>query len=412
MVDQTEVLALIPSRGGSKSIPRKNIRSFGGHPLLAYSVAAGLQANAVTRVIVSTDDEEMADVAREYGAEVPFMRPADLAQDGTLDLPVFIHALQWLEQEDGYRPEAVVQLRPTSPLRAPDCVDKAVALLLSSTEIDSVRGVVLSGQNPYKMWHIKDDGRMVPLLHNGFEEPFNMPRQKLPSTYWQTGHIDAIRMTTIVDKKSMSGEVIFPLLIDPRYVVDIDTLRDWERAEWLLSQGDIDCVRPGAKARPLPEKVDLVVLDFDGVMTDNRVWVDAEGKELVAAHRGDGWGLAQIRDEGIQVVVISRESNPVVAARCQKLGIPVIQNVKEKGEALQKLLEEMDVDPAHTIYVGNDVNDLPCFPIVACALVVADAHPRARTEADFVLKQRGGDGAVRELCDILLNRLKRKENHG
>lgn len=412
MVDQTEVLALIPSRGGSKSIPRKNIRSFGGHPLLAYSVAAGLQANAVTRVIVSTDDEEMADVAREYGAEVPFMRPADLAQDGTLDLPVFIHALQWLEQEDGYRPEVVVQLRPTSPLRAPDCVDKAVALLLSSTEIDSVRGVVLSGQNPYKMWRIKDDGRMVPLLRNGFEEPFNMPRQKLPSTYWQTGHIDAIRMTTIVDKKSMSGEVIFPLLIDPRYVVDIDTLRDWERAEWLLSQGGIDCVRPGAKARPLPEKVDLVVLDFDGVMTDNRVWVDAEGMELVAAHRGDGWGLAQIRDEGIQVVVISRESNPVVAARCQKLGIPVIQNVKEKGEALQKLLEEMDVDPAHTIYVGNDVNDLPCFPIVACALVVADAHPRARTEADFVLKQRGGDGAVRELCDILLNRLKRKENHG
>jgi N-acylneuraminate cytidylyltransferase len=412
MVEHIEVLALIPSRGGSKSIPRKNIRSFGGHPLLAYSVAAGLQANAVTRVIVSTDDEEMADVAREYGAEVPFMRPADLAQDGTLDLPVFIHALQWLEQEDGYRPEVVVQLRPTSPLRAPDCVDKAVALLLSSTEIDSVRGVVLSGQNPYKMWRIKDDGRMVPLLRNGFEEPFNMPRQKLPSTYWQTGHIDAIRMTTIVDKKSMSGEVIFPLLIDPRYVVDIDTLRDWERAEWLLSQGDIDCVRPGAKARPLPEKVDLVVLDFDGVMTDNRVWVDAEGKELVAAHRGDGWGLAKIRDEGIQVVVISRESNPVVAARCQKLGIPVIQNVKEKGEALQKLLEEMDVDPAHTIYVGNDVNDLPCFPIVACALVVADAHPRARTEADFVLKQRGGDGAVRELCDILLNRLKRKENHG
>ena len=412
MVEHIEVLALIPSRGGSKSIPRKNIRSFGGHPLLAYSVAAGLQANAVTRVIVSTDDEEMADVAREYGAEVPFMRPADLAQDDTLDLPVFIHALQWLEKEDGYRPEVVVQLRPTSPLRAPDYVDKAVALLLSSTEIDSVRGVAQSGQNPYKMWRITDDGRMVPLLHNGFEEPFNMPRQKLPSTYWQTGHIDAIRMTTIVEKKSMSGEVIFPLLIDPRYVVDIDTRLDWERAEWLLSQGDIDFVRPGAKARPLPEKVDLVVLDFDGVMTDNRVWVHAEGKELVAAHRGDGWGLAQLREKGIQVVVISRESNPVVAARCQKLNIPVMQNVKEKGEALQKLLEEMDCDPAHTIYVGNDVNDLPCFPIVACALVVADAHPRARAEADFVLKRRGGDGAVRELCDILLNRLKGKENHG
>jgi len=412
MVNQLEVLALIPARGGSKSIPRKNIRPFGGHPLLAYSIATGLQAESVTRVIVSTDDEEIAELSRGYGAEVPFMRPVELAQDDTLDLPVFVHALQWLESEEEYHPEVVVQLRPTSPLRPRDCVDRAVELLLSSPAVDSVRGVVPSGQNPHKMWRIDENGRMAPLLKNDFDEPFNMPRQKLPATYWQTGHIDAIRTTTIVEKNSMSGEVIIPLLIDPRYVVDIDTSRDWERAEWLMSQGDIDFVNPGEKARPLPKRVDLVVLDFDGVITDNRVWVDAEGRELVAAYRGDGWGLARLREKGIRMVVLSRETNSVVAARCQKLGIPVKQGVNKKDEVLQKLFKEMDVSPAHTIYVGNDVNDLPCFPIVACALVVADAHPRAKVEADLVLKRRGGYGAVRELCDILLERYKSEEDNG
>src|SRR5512136_1174120 len=195
-----EVLALIPARGGSKSIPRKNIRSFAGHPLTAYSIAAGLQAETVTRVIVSTDDEQIAAVARQYGAETPFLRPAELAQDNTTDLPVFEHALGWLAEHESYRPEVVVQLRPTSPIRPPDCVDNAVRLLLDHPEADSVRGVVPSGQNPYKMWVVEPGSNvMQPMLQvQGMPEPYNAPRQQLPVTYWQTGHIDAIRPETIL----------------------------------------------------------------------------------------------------------------------------------------------------------------------------------------------------------------------
>ncbi|MCK4693761.1 MAG: acylneuraminate cytidylyltransferase, partial [Anaerolineales bacterium] len=292
MVKPLEVLALVPARGGSKSIPGKNIRLLAGHPLMAYSIAAGLQANSVTRVIVSTDDEEAAKIAVGYGAEVPFIRPPDLAADDTPDLPVFQHALSWLESQEGYRPDVIVQLRPTSPLRSLDCVDRAIELLLSHPEADSVRGVVPSGQNPYKMWRLLGDGRLEPLLSNGFDEPYNMPRQKLPKTYWQTGHIDIIRPATIIEGNSMSGEVILPMMLDPEYTVDIDTLRDWQRMEWLLLHRDLEFVRPGPGPRPLPEHIELVVLDFDGVLTDNRVWVDAEGREVVAAHRGDGWGVA------------------------------------------------------------------------------------------------------------------------
>jgi N-acylneuraminate cytidylyltransferase len=412
VVDRCEVLALIPARGGSKSIPGKNIRLFAGHPLLAYSVAAARQATRVTRVIVSTDDEQIAAVARDYGAETPFLRPGELARDETPDLPVFEHALAWLSGEEGFRPDVVVQLRPTSPVRPPDCVDQAVSTLLAHPRADSVRGIVPAGQNPYKMWRMAHDGQMHPLLEGEFDEAYNMPRQLLPATYWQTGHIDAIRTRTILDKRSMSGATILPLLLDPRYSVDIDNPRDWERAEWLVLHGGLEVVTPGHRRRALPEQVGLLVLDFDGVMTDNRVWVDGQGRESVAAHRGDGWGLARLREAGVEVIVLSTETDPVVAARCGKLGLPVLQGLADKGAALQDLLRDREMEPGRVVYLGNDVNDLPCFPLVGCAVVVADAHPAATAQADLVLGRAGGQGAVRELCDLLVERGSKREAHG
>jgi N-acylneuraminate cytidylyltransferase len=230
-----EILAIIPARGGSKGIPRKNIRPFAGYPLISWSIAAGLQAETVTRVIVSTDDDEIAAVACHWGAEIPFLRPAELAQDRTTDFPVFQHALAWLAEHENYHPEAVIQLRPTSPVRSRACVDEAVRLLISNPEADSVRAVVESGQNPYKMWRIDpESGHVVPLLTvPGLAEPYNAPRQILPPTYWQTGHIDVIRLATIL-AGSMSGGIILPLVLEPHYTVDLDTPSDWEHAEWLV----------------------------------------------------------------------------------------------------------------------------------------------------------------------------------
>jgi len=412
LVSTREVLAVIPARAGSKSIPRKNIQPFAGHPLLAYSIAAGVQAGSVSRVIVSTDDPEIAERAVEYGAEVPFLRPVELAQDDTPDLPVFRHALDWLAEHESYHPEIVVQLRPTSPVRPRNCVDGAVELLVNSAEADSVRGVVSSGQNPYKMWRIDEQGILRPLLQNVQPEAFNQPRQALPQTYWQTGHVDAIRYRTIAEMGSMSGRTILPLVLDVRYAVDIDTPRDWAWAERLVQAGELDMVRPGLVPRSLPEKVELLVLDFDGVLTDDRVWVSEQGLESVAANRKDGYGIARLKEQGIEVVVLTRETNPVVAARCAKLGIPAIQGVVDKGSEILKLLDSRQVEPGRVVYLGNDVNDLPCFPLVGCAVAVADAHPAVRAAADLRLTQLGGHGAVRELCEMLLDRMSREETDG
>jgi len=235
------VLAIIPARGGSKSIPHKNIRNLGGHPLIAYSIAAGLAARSITRLMVSTDDDEIARVAREYGAEVPFLRPAEHSQDNTPDLPVFKHAIEWLQEYESYQPDIVVQLRPTSPFRRVHQIDDSVRLLIDHPEADAVRTVCVPFQNPFKMWRIAGEGWMQPL---GWDlgvvyEPYNQPRQALPEVFWQTGYVDACRISTITKKNSMTGEHILPLVIDPGDWIDIDSPDDWRRAERLLENGDI-----------------------------------------------------------------------------------------------------------------------------------------------------------------------------
>ena len=244
----SKIVAIIPARGGSKGIPRKNIRPFAGYPLIAFSIAAAIQAESSVRVIVSTDDPEIAEVARRFGAETPFLRPAELAADRTTDLPVFQHALGWLAEHEDYRPEIVLHLHATSPVRPRGFVDQALRLLREHPDAECVRSVVLPGQNPYKMWRIDpQSGRMLPLLAvAGISEPYNTPRQLLPAAYLQTGHVNAIRPAAIL-RGSMTGTAILPLIVDASYEVDMDTLADWERGEWVVVTKNLDMVWPEEK---------------------------------------------------------------------------------------------------------------------------------------------------------------------
>jgi N-acylneuraminate cytidylyltransferase len=402
-----ETLALIPARGGSKGIPRKNIRDFAGYPLIAWSIAAAKQSKSVTRVIASTEDGEIAAVAREYGAETPFMRPLELAQDHTTDLPVFKHALKWLEDIEGYKPDVVIQLRPTSPIRPRDCVDGAVMVLTEHADADCVRGVVAAGQNPFKMWRFNGhDKPMNPLLEAaGIPEPYNAPRQILPPVYWQTGHIDVIRTSTITEKHSLTGNMIYPFVIDPRYTVDIDTPADWAKYESLVYQGGLDMVTPDQRLRrPMPRNIELIICDFDGVVTDNKVWTDEDGREMVAAYRSDSIRIRELRERGMDLMILSSEVNSVVAARAKKMGVDAIHGVglQDKGRVMREILEQKKVKAENVIYVGNDLNDLPCFEIAGWCVAVADAYPEVIRAADIVLTKAGGHGAVRELCDLIL----------
>jgi N-acylneuraminate cytidylyltransferase len=260
------------------------------------------------------------------------------------------------------------------------------------------------------MWHFNGyDKPMNPLLEvEGITEPYNAPRQILPPAYWQTGHIDAIRTITITRKKSLTGKVVYPLVIDPRYTVDIDTPADWAKYESLVYQGGLDMVTPdNRQRRAMPKGIELIILDFDGVITDNKVWTDQDGRETVAASRSDSIKIGELRKKGIEVMILSSEPNPVVAVRAKKMGVEAIHGVglQDKGRVMREVLEKKNVKAENVVYVGNDLNDLPCFEVAGWSVAVADAYPEVLQAADFVLSKAGGNGAVRELCDLILKNL-------
>jgi CMP-N,N'-diacetyllegionaminic acid synthase len=221
-----EVLALIPARGGSKGIPRKNIMNVGGKPLIAWSIQQAIQSTRITRVVVSTDDAEIASVARECGAEVPFIRPAEYADDMSPDIDVFRHALGFLADRDSYQPELVVHLRPTGPARRVPDIDLAIDLLHEHPLADSVRAVSVAHQSPYKMWEVQDDGTMEPVLRlRGMTDCQSQPRQLLPPVYWQNGYVDVLRPRAVFEKNSMWGDTVLPFVVKTR-LFDLDYPED------------------------------------------------------------------------------------------------------------------------------------------------------------------------------------------
>ncbi len=240
-----KILAIIPARSGSKGLPGKNVKSLLQHPLLAYSILAAQQSKLITRIIVNTDSEEIASIAKQYGGEVPFIRPTELAQDNSTDLEVFEHQLNWMDKNENYSPDLIVQLRPTSPVRMDTWIDEAIEKLLAS-DADSIRGVTESPLTPFKMWLLNEnnDGALEPLVKiNGLKEPYNQPRQILPLVYWQIGTLDVIKAKIIRENNSLSGDKILPFIIDKKYAVDIDDVNTFYKAEEIIQYSD--CIKFG-----------------------------------------------------------------------------------------------------------------------------------------------------------------------
>jgi N-acylneuraminate cytidylyltransferase len=237
------ILAIIPARGGSKGLPGKNIRPLLNHPLIAYSILAAQQSSLITRTIVTTDDDAIAAVAKQYGAEVPFKRPAEFAQDLTTDFETFTHALNWLKENENYVPDYVVQLRPTSPVRMVGMIDECIEKMLQNMEADSLRVITPSPITPYKMWTVENEHTpMQPLMPSpGIDEFYNQPRQILPKTYWQIGALDVIKTTVITQQKRMSGNLILPHIIDNIFAVDIDDISSFDKAAEVITK--YNCIK-------------------------------------------------------------------------------------------------------------------------------------------------------------------------
>jgi len=230
--EKTEVLGIIPARGGSKSIPRKNIKLFLGKPLIAWAIAVLKESGIVSRIVVSTDDDEIASVAKEYGAEVPFMRPAELAEDNTPTLPVLVHALSWLKENEKYVPDFVGLFEPTSAAKRPyhvrEIVEKVIATGADSViSVAEVPGVL----NP--MWQMAMDANdRLSIFTGGPLKNFIPQRQSLPKTYYRNSSIYAFRPSLLFSPKpNIYGDDSRGCVVDKKFAFDIDEPSDWEAAE-------------------------------------------------------------------------------------------------------------------------------------------------------------------------------------
>ncbi len=223
-----QVLAVIPARGGSKGIPRKNLINLAGKPLIAHSIEHAKNSRLINRIVVSTEDEEIAEVALEYGSEVPFLRPTELAEDEVLDLPVFEHILRELQTKESYQPTVVVHLRPTAPYRKPEWIDEAIQKLIQEPQADSIRSVSEVLQHPYRMFTIDSNRFLSPIMKHEHPVPYLLRRQDLPKTFYYNCVIDVTRPKTILEMESMTGDKILPYVMDKDDVFDIDSPRDIE----------------------------------------------------------------------------------------------------------------------------------------------------------------------------------------
>lgn len=392
------VLAVIPARGGSKGVPAKNLAAVGGVPLVARAVGECRAARLVTDVAVSTDDAGIAAAARGAGAVV-IQRPTDIAGDTATSEAAVIHAMDAYEAMHGTTVDVVLLVQCTSPFIVREDID-GVAGAVAEKGADSALTVA-----PFHgfVWR---EGEDTPgdAADGGdgvnHDKSYRPRRQDRPQDFLETGAAYAMDARGFRE----AGHRFFGrtelVRTDAARVLEVDDPHDLARARALAPL--LDTERPGAL--PTRDDIDAVVLDFDGTQTDDRVLIDSEGRELVSVHRGDGLGIAALRRAELALLILSTEKNPVVAARGRKLQVPVLHGIDRKDLALKQWCEEQGIAPERVLYVGNDVNDLPCFGLVGWPVAVAGAHDVVRGAARAVTSTPGGDGAIREIASWILGK--------
>lgn len=372
-------VAIIPARGGSKGILDKNLQPVHGVPLVARAVRSAVAAVQIDQVYVSTDSSRIASVAEANGAKV-INRPATLSGDEASSESAILHALDEISDA-----EVVAFIQCTSPFIDPHDLDKACRMV-SEGEAD----VVFSGVEDHGFRWEERDGGFHPVGHDAASRP---RRQDLAPRVMETGAFYVFKEKGLRDSGSRFHGTISAVRVGRREALEIDSAEDLSLARELAMNSE-----SSQSIGPL----DAVVCDFDGVHTDDHVWVDEKGVESVRVSRSDGYGIKLLKEAGYKVLILSTEKNPVVAARAKKLGVEVIQGQDNKAEGLQSWLEKNSIDPSRVAYLANDVNDIPALEQVGWPVVVADAHPTVKVMARIALRAKGGEGAVRELADLIL----------
>ncbi|GAA3301273.1 N-acylneuraminate cytidylyltransferase [Glutamicibacter nicotianae] len=371
-------MAIIPARGGSKGIRLKNLREIGGKSLLGRAIESARSAAAVSDVVVSTDHEQIKAEALRYGARV-IDRPADIAGDTASSESVLLHALANAESQ----PEITVFIQCTSPFIDPADLDAAIAAVASQRADVSFAAVADHGFH----WGLDPQGEAVAVGHDKLHRP---RRQDREPRFRETGAFYVMDTRGFLEAGHRFFGKVRVHEVPAEHGIDIDT-----EADLLLAGLAVPANRE-------PIEVDAVITDFDGVHTPDTAYVDEHGTETVRVSRSDGMGVARLRAAGVKFLILSKETNPVVAARAAKLKVEVAHGIENKAEYVARWLADESINPARVAYLGNDINDLGAMALVGWPITVADAHHDVHLAARHTLTRKGGHGAVRELAELVL----------
>jgi len=379
-----KAVAFIPARGGSKGIPGKNIKPLAGKPLIGYAIESALAVDSIDHVIISTDSKDIEDVVRnKYSKNNKcqiFHRDITTASD---EASTESAMLDFVERTD-IEFHDLILIQATSPLVESIHLREGYEKYLS----EQLGGLVSVVRQKRFLWDKKG-----PLNY----EPTNRPRrQDFDGHLVENGAFYITSREKLLQSKCRISEPYGVYEMPESSYFEIDELTDWAIVEKLIEQK-----YDAEKRNKIPNDIGAVVLDFDGVFTDNKVIVFQDGKEAIICDRGDGMGIELLRKSGIPVWVLSKEQNPVLKARCKKLKIPCIHGVDDKWSLLQSQLKDKKIDSANVIYVGNDINDIECLENVGIGVAVSDSHQRVLQIADLILNKKGGNGAIRELADLI-----------
>ncbi|MBU5612555.1 acylneuraminate cytidylyltransferase [Geomonas azotofigens] len=377
----TDIVALVPLRGGSKSIPDKNIRMIGGKPLCAWVLEAACQSGIFSRVVVSTDSERIARTVAGLGLPVEVLhRPAEFATDTASTESVMLHAAGCIDFE------VVVTIQATSPLVTPEDFRRADALFRGGGYDSLVTGVRT------KRFFWNGDG--TPLNYDPRSRP---RRQEFAGSFMENGAFYFTRRKLLEESHCRLGGRVAVYEMAPDTAVEIDEPADWEMVERALRLKAVGTATGSLRG------IRLLAVDVDGTLTDAGMYWSAEGDRLKKFNTRDAKGLQLVREAGVDVAVLTSENSPIVTARMAKLGITrCYTGVEDKQSCLLELVRDLNIDLGQVAYIGDDVNDLACLKLSGFSACPGDAVDAVRAVVHHVSRHAGGMGAVRELCQMIL----------
>lgn len=387
---QRRVVAFIPLRGGSKTIPLKNIREIAGRPLAYWALDAACGCDLIDKVYVSTDSERIRNVIEDYGSEKVDLigRSKETATDSATTESAMLEFAGKIDFSD------VVLIQATSPLVEAVHLEEGIKKYFD-THAESLVSVVRQRRF---IWEKNQEDSIKPVNY----DPLKRPRRQEWSGYLVENGAFYItsRKGLLKSSSRISGRTVCYEMPQETYV-ELDEPRDWQMAETLLVNRKSDILN--LTLRSGLRKIKLLVLDVDGVLTDAGMYYGEGEEELKKFNTRDGKGIELIRNMGIKTVFITNEKTLLVERRAKKLKIDFLfQGVSDKVAVLKKLMEDNNMTPEDVAYIGDDINDMDAMKAVGFSATPADGAKANKVIAAYVCKTKGGQGCVREVCDLLI----------